>query len=183
MDLTRIEKATGISWKGWLSFFSKINAIELNHTEIARLVEKQLGSNTKSAAWWAQTVTVEYEKHIGRRITGQTKDGTFQTSISKVTKKGMKQLMDKWIDFAATRKEIANLIIDKPSIAGTAKRLTWRIRTADKTTILVTSEPRGKNAALIISLMGFISKDSISRAKLFWQERMNEFVENHSQDF
>lgn len=74
-----ITKGTAQSWKEWLAFLEAINAHSMPHDEIARRV-RETGD---ASGWWAQTIAVAYEQHIGRRVPGQASDGTFQVSRSQ----------------------------------------------------------------------------------------------------
>ncbi|MHA2407983.1 MAG: SRPBCC family protein, partial [Candidatus Ranarchaeia archaeon] len=72
-------KATSKSWNGWFDILNKKKMQNEPHNIIAiYLVEEH-----KISPWWAQTVTVEYEKHLGRRVKGQTKEVGFQIGVQK----------------------------------------------------------------------------------------------------
>jgi uncharacterized protein YndB with AHSA1/START domain len=49
------------------------------HKQIADFLHRECGQSY----WWAQEVTVSYEKRVGRRVLGQTQDGRFQIGVSK----------------------------------------------------------------------------------------------------
>jgi hypothetical protein len=73
-----IRKATGRGWDEWLRDLDAWDAAERSHTEIARHV-----SETYSiSGWWAQSVTVGYERARGMRAVHQTSRG-FEVSVSK----------------------------------------------------------------------------------------------------
>jgi hypothetical protein len=73
-----IVKGTGHDWAHWLALLDASGAIERTHTEIARW----LVANADISGWWAQTVTVGYERARGRRAIHQTSRG-FEVSVSK----------------------------------------------------------------------------------------------------
>lgn len=73
-----IVKGTGRDWAHWLTLLDGWGAMERTHTEIARW----LGETQDLTGWWAQTVTVGYERARGRRALHQTTRG-FEVSVSK----------------------------------------------------------------------------------------------------
>lgn len=56
-----VEKATGKTWKQWFVILDKIGARELGHLQTARHLRTEL----RLSPWWAQTVTIRYEKEKG----------------------------------------------------------------------------------------------------------------------
>lgn len=173
-----IERATGRSWDEWLKFMDKIGAEDLNHHEIATQVLYQLVGKIENPGWWTQATTVAYEQYIGRRIPGQRPDGTFQTSVSKATKLGMKDLMDKWIDFAAKDKEVLGLIASDPRSSGTENRITWRTKAKDGSGIMVISEPKGETASIVVQLTGLKTLELNTEAKETWVLVVKRFLAN-----
>lgn len=76
---TAVSKSTGKTWEEWRSLLDNWGASEKSHTEIA----KYLVDEHSVDGWWAQGVTVGYERMIGRRSVGQRNDGLFSASVSK----------------------------------------------------------------------------------------------------
>lgn len=76
---TAVSKATGKTWDDWRAVLDAWGAPEKSHTEIAKYLVDDHGVD----GWWAQGVTVGYERLIGRRQTGQRNDGLFSASVSK----------------------------------------------------------------------------------------------------
>lgn len=173
-----IEQATNKTWDEWLKFMDHIGATKLNHHEIATQVLYELMGKLDNPGWWAQGVTVAYEQYIGRRIPGQRPDGTFQTSVSKATKLGMKALMDKWTDFATTDKEVLGIVAGEVRVGGTENRLTWRTKAADTSTIMVISEPKANGtASIVVQLIGLQTQELNVEAKERWSAIVDRFLE------
>src|SRR5688572_9712134 len=173
-----IERATNRTWDEWLQYMDGIGARNLSHHEIATKVLEELDGKINNIGWWAQSVTVAYEQYVGRRIPGQRPDGTFQTSVSKATKLGMKELMDQWVNFAAGDQDVLDMIADEARISGTEKRITWRTRALDGSEIRVTSEPKKNGTASIIAVqMGLQSNELNLEAKSKWSSILQRFVE------
>jgi hypothetical protein len=155
-----------------------IGAKNLSHHEIATKVIEELDGKIENIGWWAQSVTVAYEQYTGHRIPGQRPDGTFQTSVSKATKLGMKDLMDKWVSFAAGDKDVLALIAADPKVSGTDRRITWRTKARDGSDIRITSEPKKDGTASIIAVqMGLQTNELNMEAKSKWSSILQRFLE------
>ncbi|MGY1618749.1 hypothetical protein ACI797_18575 [Geodermatophilus sp. SYSU D00691] len=147
-----VERATNRSWDDWLAFMDGIGARDLDHHEIALKVYAELEGTIDQLGWWTQAVTVAYEQHIGRRIPGQRPDGTFQMSVSRATRLGMDELMDRWTAFAAADDTVQGVIVGGTlRVSGTDRRITWRAKAADGSAVTVTSEPKKNGTASIIA--------------------------------
>src|SRR5690606_5749970 len=174
--INAVERATNRSWDEWLQFMDGIGAKNLNHHEIATKVLEELEGKVDNLGWWAQSVTVAYEQYIGRRIPGQRPDGTFQTSVSKSTKLGMKELMDQWVTFADGDQEVRALIAADARVSGTEKRITWRTKARDGSEIRVTSEPKKDGTASIIAVqMGLQTNELNIEAQSKWSSILQRF--------
>ena len=172
-----IERATNRSWDEWIQFMDSIDARSLNHHEIATKVLEELDGKIDNIGWWAQSVTVAYEQYIGRRIPGQRPDGTFQTSVSKSTKLGMKLLMNKWVDFAAKDQDVLDLIAGDVRVSGTENRITWRTKADDASSITVISEPKKDGSASIVAQhIGLQTEELNMEAKSKWSSILQRFL-------
>ncbi|MEZ4671800.1 MAG: hypothetical protein R3E39_28180 [Anaerolineae bacterium] len=173
-----VERATNRTWDEWLKYMDSIDAKNLSHHEIATKLLQELDGKIENIGWWAQSVTVAYEQYIDRRVPGQRPDGTFQTSVSKATKLGMQELMDQWVEFAAQDKEVLALIADDVKVSGTDKRITWRSKGHDSSSIRVTSEPKkGGTASIIVNHMELQTEDLNNAAKAQWSSIIQRFIE------
>ncbi|MBK8022181.1 MAG: hypothetical protein IPK19_12310 [Chloroflexi bacterium] len=172
-----IERATLRTWDEWLAFMESIKASELEHHRIATKVLEELDGKIESPAWWAQSVTVAYEQDIGRRIPGQRPDGTFQTSVSKATKLSMGALMDKWVEFAAGDPDVLEMIAGEVRVSGTERRITWRTKGQNGSSINVLSEPKADgHASIIVQHIGLQTEDLNNEAKSMWSSILARFL-------
>ncbi len=78
MSNEAIERGTGKDWDEWATVLDEWGAAKKNHTEIAAHVADRY----KIDGWWAQGVTVGYERMRGRRAVNETVDG-FSANASK----------------------------------------------------------------------------------------------------
>jgi hypothetical protein len=74
-----VKDKTGKGWRQWLRILDAWGAKERTHGEIVRHLIDDHGV----PGWWAQTITVGYERARGLRAKHQTLAGTFQVSVSK----------------------------------------------------------------------------------------------------
>lgn len=89
-----VQRGSGKTWAEWRMILDAWDAADKPHDEIARYLTEDHGIN----GWWAQGITVGYERMIGRRAVGQRADGTFATSVSKTIPAGIEEHFAAWID-------------------------------------------------------------------------------------
>jgi len=172
-----VERATGRSWDAWLDHLNRIGASSLTHQEIATALLPELDGRVDNPGWWAQTIAVVYEQHIGRRVPGQRSDGTFQANVSRSTPLGMEALMQAWSTFAAVDQAVLGLVAGDARVSGTEKRMTWRAKARDGATIVVTSEPKKNGtASLVVQHMGCRTQDESRKARQAWTAIVDRFT-------
>ena len=74
-----IQAKTGRTWAEWVEALDTIDATKLQHGEIAKHLYEKLGVD----GWWAQMVTVGYERIRGLRDIGQRRGGGYEVNKSK----------------------------------------------------------------------------------------------------
>ena len=79
MSDAALAKGTGRTWKGWVAVLDRAGAAAQQHREVAALLHAEHGL----PSWWAQMVTVGFERIRGLREKGQRRDGGFDVSKSK----------------------------------------------------------------------------------------------------
>lgn len=172
-----VERTTGRSWDDWLDLLTRLGAEDLTHHEIATAVLLELDGTIENPAWWAQSVTVAYEQHIGRRLPGQRPDGTFQTSVSRSTALGMQPLMSAWTSYAAADETVRGLVAGEPRVSGTENRITWRAKGHDGESVVVISEPKKNgSASLVVQHLGSPTPERNDEVKDRWKMIIADFV-------
>lgn len=81
-----IKAKTGRSWPEWIVVIDGFGGEGMTHKDIARKLHDDgliAGEGSANAGWWAQAVTVGYEKLKGRRVLGETADAGFQVGVHK----------------------------------------------------------------------------------------------------
>lgn len=79
MSDAAVRAKTGRDWAGWVRALDAIDAAEMAHRDIAL----HLHEAHDLPGWWAQMVTVGYERIRGLREVGQRRDGDYEISKSK----------------------------------------------------------------------------------------------------
>ncbi|KRF05259.1 hypothetical protein ASH00_12775 [Arthrobacter sp. Soil782] len=176
--IASIERATERPWEEWVTLLSGAGGKDLSHKDIASKVYEELEGSMEQAGWWAQSVAVAYEHHIGRRLPGQRSDGTFQLSVSRSTALGVEGLMERWSEFASTHAAVQELLAEPPRISGTDSRMTWRSKAVDGSAVLVTSEPKKDGTASIVATQaGLPSPEANDAARQVWVGVLTGFLE------
>lgn len=77
-----VRDATGRGWEDWCDAIDAWPGRGEGHTAIARHLRAEHGLD----GWWAQTVTIGYERITGLRLKYQQPDGTFTAGRSKTVR-------------------------------------------------------------------------------------------------
>ena len=85
--------ATGKRWSEWYAILDGEGAAGMKHPQIAQLVQERYGTS----GWWAQSITVEYERERGLRDVHQTPRG-YEVSVSKTLSASAESLFAVWAD-------------------------------------------------------------------------------------
>ena len=113
----KVRQNTGKGWREWFRILDAWGAKERNRTDIARYLMEQLSV----PGWWAQAITVGYERSRGLRAKYQTLGGFYQVSVSKTFPIGVGKLFkvfaeapqrNKWLErgmlkVRTTRKDLS----------------------------------------------------------------------------
>lgn len=147
-----IERATGFSWDSWVEFFSTHDATTLPHPDIARLAKKRLAAALENPDWWAQSVAVIYEQHIGRRLPGQAADGSFQFSISRTVPANLDIALQQWRQVVQTQSNFnGRTATGEPRISESEKWRYWRVGLEDGTAVSVDIGRKGEKSSLTVN--------------------------------
>lgn len=78
-SVAAVVAATGHDWDEWNARLDAWGAIGREHKEVAAWLVAEQGVD----GWWAQSITVAYERARGLRTAGSGRDGLFTVSVSK----------------------------------------------------------------------------------------------------
>ena len=89
----RVVEATGHGWQAWFAVLDEWGAPTHTHTEIARWLREEHGVD----GWYAQSITVGYERARGIRAPGEHADG-FAITASRTIAVQVERLFDTFED-------------------------------------------------------------------------------------
>jgi hypothetical protein len=163
MSDASVAKRTGRTWKEWVGVLDSAGAAKLTHTEIARMV----GNRHGLPDWWAQTVTVGYERIRGLREKGQRRDGTFEVSKSKVYPVPLEEL---WKGFLRCKVWLGGETL---RMSKATKHKTMRMRWKDGTPVDAGFYSKGPGKSQVsLGHRKLASRAEAERLRTFWGERL-----------
>ncbi|NKX54723.1 hypothetical protein [Arthrobacter mobilis] len=171
-----IEKATGTGWENWVEFLDGVGGQDLPHKEIAKHAHERLLEAHPNAGWWAQSVTVAYEQHIGRRQPGQSCDGDFQVGVSKTFPGSMDEALEAWCTLVAGRGEFSGVPLEKePATSSTEKWRYWRAALSDgsRVSLDIYQKAPGK-AGMGINHTKLDSQEAVEHWRAYWRVLFKE---------
>ena len=167
MSDAAIRDKTGKTWPEWREALDAWGAAEKPHDEIARYVHGELGID----GWWAQGVTVGYERMIGRRAVGQKSDGTYAASASKTVAAGLDAHWAAWTDEAQRDQWLpAGTLATRTAQQGKSARFD-DLTTGDVVALWFTDKGAGKSS-VSVQIEKLPSREAVDERKALWNERL-----------
>ena len=167
MSDAAIKEKTGCAWDKWVKSLDYHGAAQMSHRDIATLVHEKY----KVQDWWAQTVTVGYERIKGLRARGQRLDGSYEASKSRTYNVPVEELYHAWAD-ARTRKrwlDGASLKV-RTSTAPKSMRLDW----PEGGIIAVWFTAKGESkSAVALAHTKLPDKAAADQLKQYWSDRLD----------
>lgn len=161
---------TGRTWKSWVDALDSAGAAALPHREIAAHVHQTFDVS----GWWAQSVTVGYERIKGLREIGQRRGGDFEATKSKTLRVPVERARRA---FAGARARARWLPGVKPTLRKTtsesALRFTWEDGTAVDVWFVAKGEAKTQVA---VTHRKLASKADAEARKAFWGERLGDLA-------
>lgn len=166
-----IKRGSGKSWDEWFAILDAWGATKRSHGEIARYVNEE----HEVAGWWAQTVTVGYERGRGMRRIHERTDG-FYVGVSKTLPVGAKRLSEEFTD---TRKRNRWLepgtLRTRTSQPGKSARFDFGDE-GSRVHVYFVSKGRGK-ATVAIQHEKLPDEGAVEDTRAFWKERLARLAE------
>ncbi|HET6348368.1 MAG TPA: DUF4287 domain-containing protein [Candidatus Krumholzibacteria bacterium] len=155
---------TGHTWKEWVAALDRAGAVTRTHTAIA----KHLRDDHDLPAWWAQMVTVGYERIRGLRQRGQKRSGVWEVSKSRTFAVPVKELFAAW----NTAKTRATWLPEKLTVRRATPHRSMRITWPDGTHVELSFLDKGGNSQVSVQHTRVTSKAQADNLKQFWAERL-----------
>jgi uncharacterized protein YndB with AHSA1/START domain len=161
-----IAAKTGCTWKKWVGHLDHIGAADKSHREIAAHVHEKFGV----PGWWAQMVTVGYERIRGLREIGQRLDGDYEASKSKTFAVPVERLFEAFTDPDARARWLPGVKLTvRKATPGKSIRITWEDDTPVE--VWLQSKDAGKSVAAIAHRK-LKDRARAEELKRYWGERL-----------
>lgn len=158
-----VEAKTGRTWPQWVALLDAAGAAAMPHRDIARALHAQHHLST----WWAQTVTVGYERLRGRRQKNQrtsgfavTKSRTFAVPVAHLSRAFTPRNRRQWLGDEPQR--------PRKSVAGVVAR--WTCGDGTRVEAHFWSKGPGK-AQVQLQHGGLATAADVERLRARWTER------------
>jgi len=162
-----VQKRTGCAWDKWVFVLDRAGAAEWSHRAIAEHVRRSY----KIPDWWAQTVTVGYERIKGLRAIGQRRSGGYDATKSKTIAAPAAAVFKAFADARVRRTWLPGVKVKvRTATPGKSIRMTWDDGTSVE--VWLTSKGAGKTSAQVQHRQ-LTGKDDADARKRFWDERLS----------
>ena len=165
MSDAAVKAKTGCAWPRWVKVLDHHGAAAMSHREIAKLVRETYDPG----AWWAQAVTVGYERIRGLREVGQRRGGAFEASKSKTLPVPVGALYRAARDKRRRWRWLETEVAVRTATPNKSVRFTW----LDGTPVELSFVAKGKSKSQVTVQHGKLpDKDAVVRMKMHWGERL-----------
>lgn len=162
-----IKAKTGCPWVRWVGVLDYHRADTLPHREIAALVSKKF----KIEGWWAQAVTVGYERIKGLRARGQRRDGSYEANKSRTYNVPIATLFDAWADARVRGRWLDNEI---GRVRTSTRERSMRLDGRDQSIVAVGFWSKGPGkSAVAVQHTKLRDPETAGAVKRYWSERLD----------
>ena len=178
----KIRQKTGHGFDHWFDVLDRFEAVKRGHTAAARHLYEAHGVD----GWYAQGITVAYERARGVRAVNQRCDGVYEVSVSKVVAGGAIAVITALTDPERRRRlkvsdDRLTRMLGAALEASTSKgfvvrpdgqgrfRYKW-----DETTVQFHLVPRaGNKVSVVVTNMKLASAKMVEQRRAQWREMLN----------
>jgi Domain of unknown function (DUF4287) len=162
-----IRANTGRGWDEWFALLDAWGGAERPHPEIARWLVEEHGV----PGWWAQGVTVGYERARGLRAPGQRRGGLFEVNASKTVAVPVDRLYEAFVDPALRERWLPGAPVEVRSVQPLKSfRANWD---DGSTRLVVWFTARGDSKSQVALVHERLpDAGTADKLKPFWRERM-----------
>lgn len=165
-----IAKKTGRSWSEWVELLDAFGAKDKPHRDVAQHVFS-LGVD----GWWAQSVTVGYERIRGLREIGQRRSGSWEASKSKTVPVPVETLFDAFANARKRKRWLGDVALKvRTATKPKSMRITWD----DGTSVDLWFDSKGPAKSTVgVQHVKLASKEDAAKRKEYWGERLAALAE------
>jgi hypothetical protein len=166
MSDEKLKEKTGCTWEKWVWALDHVDAHQWPHGEIAEYVSEKY----KVDGWWAQMVTVGYERIKGLRAIGQRRSGSWEASKSKTMNAPVGALFKAFKEARPRAAWLPDKVVLRATVPNKSVRMTWQ----DGTSVQAWFESKGRSKATVaIAHAKLDSRAAVDRMKAYWGERLD----------
>ncbi len=163
-----VRERTGRGWEAWFDLLDGWGAAEMAHRDIARRVAAELAID--NLGWYAQAITISYERARKGRQLGQRTDG-FSAGASKTVAADVDTVRRHFLDAGPRAAWLGEADLrPRPTRAATSMRFDWG---DGPSRVHVTLSPKadGRTAVSVEHARLADAEDAAARTG-FWRERL-----------
>ena len=163
---------TGKGWREWFRILDSWGAKERKHGETATYLREERGVD----GWWAQSITVGYERARGLRAKHQTLSGSFQVSTSKTLPVGVGRVFKAFADAPQRNRwlERGTLRV-RTSMKNRSVRFDFRDGTSR---VVAAFDPKGRTkTSVTIQHEKLPDAAAVDEMRAMWKESLNRLAE------
>jgi hypothetical protein len=166
MSDAAVEAKTGCRWEAWVFALDRSGAQTMAHRDIATLIAKKY----KIDGWWAQAVTVGYERIKGLRAIGQRRDGHYEVNKSRTFNVPVDELRAAWADAGKRQRWFEGETVRvRASKSPKSLRLDW----PGGGIVSLWFEPKGKSrSAVSVQHTKLPDRESAERLRAHWSKQL-----------
>jgi hypothetical protein len=168
MSSEALARRTGKGWDEWLALLDAWGAAGRKHPEIASYLRDDLGVD----GWWAQGITVGYERARGMRAFGQLTDG-FSASASKTVAVPVERLYEAFVDPELRRRWLPDAELAISSATVKAVHAAWPHEGAPNARVDAGLTAKGPSkSSVAVQVRRLPDAAAAERTKAYWRERL-----------
>jgi hypothetical protein len=160
-----VRRATGHGYEHWFRLLDDWGGTERNHTQIASWV----ATEHKVDGWWAQSITVGYERARGMRAVHQ-RPGGFEVSASRTVRVDAETALAAFTEPAIRRRWLPGPAIrQRPTKAANVARFDW---SDPPSRFVVSADPKGDRTTVYVAHEKLPDAAEAERQKAAWRQRL-----------
>jgi hypothetical protein len=166
MSDAAVTKATGRGWSDWVDLLDRSGAASKPHREIA-IEARRLGAGD----WWAQSVSVGYERIRGLRAIGQRRGGAWEANRSRTFPVDVETLFDAFSKPARRSKWLGRMKLTvRKETRPKSMRITWE----DATSVQLYFAPKGESkSSVAVQHTKLTSKEAADGMREWWSKKLD----------
>jgi hypothetical protein len=166
----RMRVRTGKTWKQWVRVLDAADAAAMTHKDIA----SHIVETYEISGWWAQTVTVGYERIRGLRDKGQRRGGAYEVSKSKTVAVPVARLYRAFSHTRTRRRWLPDMdLVVRTATPEKSMRVTWPDGSHVHLSFMAKSRDK---SCVVIQHTKLRDKEDATAKKAFWTERLDSLV-------